>query len=64
MLLLFSCQVVSDFFATPWTVARQAPLSLGFSRQMEWSAISLSRDLPTPEIKPTAPALSGEFLYH
>ena len=32
----FSHQVVSDS-ATPWTVARQAPLSMGFSRQESWS---------------------------
>ena len=28
-----SCSVVSDSFVTPWTVARQAPLSMGFPRQ-------------------------------
>jgi len=32
-MLLLLTQVVSDFFATPWTVAHQAPLSMGFSRQ-------------------------------
>ena len=31
--LLFSCKVVSSSFVTPWTVAYQAPLSMGFSRQ-------------------------------
>ena len=30
ILLLFSCSVMSDSFVTPWTVARQAPLSMGF----------------------------------
>ena len=33
LLLLFSCSVVSDSFDTPWTVARQAPLSMGIPRQ-------------------------------
>ena len=38
LLLLFSCYVVSDSFVTPWTVAHQAPLSMGFPRQeiLEW----------------------------
>ena len=34
---LFSCLVVSDFFTNPWTVARQDPLFMGFSRQENWS---------------------------
>ena len=37
LLLLFSHSVVSNFFATPWTVACQAPLSMGFPRQENWS---------------------------
>ena len=40
--LLFSRSVVSDS-VTPWTVARQAPLSMGFSNPWEWVAISSSR---------------------
>ena len=48
---------------TPWTVARQAPLSMGFSRQEHWSRLPCppSRDLPNPGIKPTSltsPALA------
>ena len=35
--LLFSRQVVSDSFVTPWTTAHQAPLSTDFSRQEYWS---------------------------
>ena len=31
--LLFSCSIVSDSFVTPWTVALQVSLSMGFSRQ-------------------------------
>ena len=39
-LLLFSHSVVSDSFATPWTItARQAPLSMAFSRQEYWSGL-------------------------
>ena len=37
LLLLFSHLVISDSFATSWTVAHQAPLSMGFSRQEYWS---------------------------
>ena len=38
------------FFATPWTVARQAPLSMGFSRQEYWSGLPFPSpgDLPDP----------------
>ena len=44
-------------FATPWTVAHQAPLSLGFSRQEYWSGLPFpSPDLPHPGIEPRSPA--------
>ena len=33
------CSVVSSLFATPWTVAHQAPLSMGVSRQEYWSGL-------------------------
>ena len=44
--------------ATPWTVARQAPLSLGFSRQEYWSGLPFPPpgDLPDPGIEPLFPA--------
>ena len=47
---------MSDF-ATPWTVARQAPLSLGFPRQEYWSGLPfpLPGDLPNPGIEPEVP---------
>ena len=53
-------------FATPWTIARQAPLSMGFSRQEYWRGLlfPLPEDLPDPGIKPTplrSPALAGRF---
>ena len=51
-------------FATPWTVARQAPLFMRFSRLDYWSGLPcpLPRDLPDPGIKPTSlmsPALAA-----
>ena len=43
---------------TPWTVAHQAPLSMGFpGQEWQWAAISISTGLPTPGIEPTSPAL-------
>ena len=43
--LLFSHQVVSNSFATPWTIAHQASLSMGFPRQGYWSGLTfLPRD--------------------
>ena len=52
--------------ATLWTVARQAPLSMGFSRQVYWSGLQYPPpgDLPNPEIESaplTSPALAGRF---
>ena len=52
--------------ATPWTVACQAPLSMGFSRQEYWSWLPfpLPGDLPDPGVKPMSfspPALGGGF---
>ena len=53
----------SDSFVTPWTVAHQASLSMGFSRQVYWSGLPLLSpgDLPDPGIKPVSPALAGRF---
>ena len=53
-------------FVTPWAIARQAPLSLGFSRQEYWSGLPCptAGDLPHPGIEPTSrmsPALAGGF---
>ena len=52
-----------QLFVTPWTVACQAPLSMGFSRQEYWSGLPFPSpgDLPNPGIKPESPALAGEF---
>ena len=59
---MFSHQVVSDS-ATPWAIAHQAPLSIGFSSQEYWSRLPFlfRRDLPNQEIKPVSPVLAGRF---
>ena len=46
-------------FATPWTVAYQAPPSMQFSRQEHWSGLPFASpgDLPDPGIEPRSPAL-------
>ena len=51
-------------FATPWTVAYQASLSMGFSRQEYWSGLPFPspEDLPDPGIKPRSPALEADAL--
>ena len=51
-------------FATPWTVAYQAPPSMGFSRQECWSGLPFSSpgDLPDPGIEPRSPALQADTL--
>ena len=51
-------------FATPWTVAHQAPLSMGFSRQEYWSELPFPspEDLPDPGIEPRSPALQADIL--
>ena len=51
-------------FATPWTVAYQAPPSRGFSRQEYWSGLPFPspEDLPDPGIKPRSPALKADAL--
>ena len=51
-------------FVTPWTVARQAPLSMGFSRQKYWSGTSFPSpgDLPNLGIKPRSPVFQADSL--
>ena len=50
---------------TPWTVACQAPLSMGFSRQEYWSGLSFPSpgDLPDPGIEPGSSALQADGGY-
>ena len=71
LIMFLLLHVLSHFshvrlFATPWTVALQAPLSMGFSRQEYWSGLPLPPpgDLPNPGIQPTSlksPTLAGGF---
>ena len=51
-------------FVIPWTAARQAPLSMGFSRQEHWSELPYPPpgDLPDPGIEPRSPALQADSL--
>ena len=51
-------------FATPWTVAHQAPPSIEFSRQEYWSGLPFPSpgDLPDPGIEPRSPALWADAL--
>ena len=51
-------------FATPWTVAYQAPLSMGFSRQEYWSGLPFPSpgDLPHPGVELESPALQADSL--
>ena len=51
-------------FATPWTVAHQAPPFMGFSRQEYWSGLPFPSpgDLPDPGIESRSPALQADTL--
>ena len=64
---LFSCSVMSNS-ETPWTVAHQAPLFMGFPRQEYWSGFPFPPpgDLPHPGMEPVSPALADrlQILYH
>ena len=53
-----------NFFANPWTVDHQAPLSMGFSRQEYWSGLPFPSPghLPEPGIEPSSPALPSDSL--
>ena len=53
-----------QLFATPWTVAHRAPLSMKFSRQEYWSGLPYPPpgDLPDPGTKPRSPALQADSL--
>ena len=57
-----------QLFATPWTVALQAPLSMAFSRQEYWSGLPCPppRDLPDPGMEPVscASCIGRQVLYH
>ena len=50
--------------ATPWTIAHQAPLSMGFRRQEQWNGLSFPSpgDLPNQGIKTVSPVLRADSL--
>ena len=63
------CLIVSDSFVTPWTVAHQAPLNTGFSRQEYWRGLPFpsAGDLPRPGIEPRiswVSCIGRQILYH
>ena len=53
-----------QFFAIPWTVAHQAPPSMGFSRQEYWSGLPFPSpgDLPDPGMEHGSPAVQAVWL--
>ena len=52
-------------FASPWTVAQQAPPSMGFSRQEYWSGLPFPSpgDLPNPGTESKSPALQADAFF-
>ena len=54
---------MSSSFATPWTIAHQHPLSMGFHRQEYWKGLSFPSpgDPPDTGMEPVPPALAGGF---
>ena len=65
VLTWLSCFSCVQLFDTPWTVAKQAPLSMGFSRQYYWSGLPFPSpgDLPDPGIELGIPHCR-QTLYH
>ena len=59
---MLGCFIHVQFFAILQTVACQAPLSTGFSRQEHWSGLPFPSpwDLPKPGIEPRSPALQAD----
>ena len=64
LLLLFSCQTMSDSYAASWTVISQAPLTMGFPRQQYRHGLPFPSPgtLPDPEVEPSNPALQVDSL--
>ena len=61
---MLNCFSRVQLFLTLMTIARQVPLSMGFSRQEYWSGLPFpsSGDLPHPEIEPRSPTLQADSL--
>ena len=64
LLILYVLSLSAQLSVTPWTVARQAPLSMGIlqARVLEWVAVPPPGDLPNPGIEPRSPALQVDSL--
>ena len=68
MILLLKVKVKSlshvRLFVTPWTIAYQAPPSMGFSKQEYWSGLPFPSpgDLPNPGIEPRSPTFQANAL--
>ena len=64
--MMCMCVLVSrvQLFVTPWTIACQGPLSMGFSRQEYWSRLPFPSpgNVPKPGIEPRSPALRADSL--
>ena len=61
--LVCCCCLVAKLCLTPWTIAHQAPVSMGFSRQEYWSGLPFPSpgDLPEPGVEPASSVLVGRF---
>ena len=63
---MLCCVLLShvQLFVTPWTVANQAPLSMGFPRQEYWSGLPFPSpgDLPDPGTEPVSPTFQADSL--
>ena len=64
MLVVQSCPTCDPIVTTPWSVAHQAPLSMGFSRQEYWSGYPFPSPRGPPEtgIESGSPALQADAL--
>ena len=68
LIIISVCVQLCPTLCTPWTVAHQAPLAMGFSKQEYWRGLSFPPpgDLPDPGIEPTSlmspsPVFTGRF---
>ena len=63
IIAILCCCLVTKSLATPWTVAHQASLSMGFPRQEYWTRLPFPSpgEPPDPEIEPVSPALASGF---